>query len=81
MKVADCVDHTEQHMQGVGWLCGTHCWACLSLDCHEFRMQLQLHAFCAAPGKNCQSCSTREKWWEAAEDMCYERLGAEASVN
>jgi hypothetical protein len=47
MKAADCVDHTEQHMQGVGWLYGTHCWACLGLDCHEFRMQLQLHALCA----------------------------------
>ncbi len=53
-------------MQGVGWLCGTHCWACLGLDCHEFRMPLQLHALCAAPGKNCQSCRTRDKWWEAA---------------
>jgi hypothetical protein len=47
MKAADCVDHTEQHMQGVGWLYGTHCWACLGLDCHEFRMPLQLHALCA----------------------------------
>jgi hypothetical protein len=37
---------TEQRMQGVGWLCGTHCWTCLDLDCHEFRMRLQLHAFC-----------------------------------
>ena len=44
MKAADCVDLTEQRMQGVGWLCGTHCWACLGLDCHEFRMPLQLHA-------------------------------------
>jgi hypothetical protein len=66
MKAADCVDRTEQRMQGVGWLCGTHCWACLGLDCHEFRMPLQLHARCAAPGKNCQSCLTRDKWWEAA---------------
>ena len=66
MKVADCVDRTEQHMQGVGWLCGTHCWACLGLDCDEFRMLLQLHALCATPGKNCQSCRTRDKWWEAA---------------
>jgi hypothetical protein len=71
MKVADCVDRTEQRMQGVGWLCGTHCWACLGLDCHEFRMQLQLHALCAAPGKNCQSCSTRDKWWEG--DGCVDR--------
>jgi hypothetical protein len=49
MKAADCVDRTEQRPQGVGWLCGTHCWACLGLDCHEFRMQLQLHlhALCA----------------------------------
>jgi hypothetical protein len=46
MKAADCVDHTEQLMQGVGWLCGTHCWGCLGLDCHEFRMPLQLHALC-----------------------------------
>ena len=66
MKAADCVDRTEQHMQDVGWLCGTHCWACLGLDCHEFRMPMQLHALCAAPGKNCQSCRTRDKWWEAA---------------
>ena len=47
MKVADCVDRTEQHMQGVGWLCGTHCWACLGLDCHKFHMPLQLHTLCA----------------------------------
>ena len=33
-------------MQGVGWLCGTHCWTCLGLDCHEFRMRLQLHTLC-----------------------------------
>ncbi len=44
---ADCVDRIEQCMQGVGWLCGTHCWTCLGLDCHEFRMRLQLHALCA----------------------------------
>jgi hypothetical protein len=46
LPAADCVDRTEQRMQGVGWLCGTHCWTCLDLDCHEFRMRLQLHAFC-----------------------------------
>ena len=46
LPAADCVDLIEQHMQGVGWLCGTHCWTCLDLDCHEFRMRLQLHAFC-----------------------------------
>ena len=46
LPAADCVDRTEQRMQGVGWLCGTHCWTCLGLDCHEFRMRLQLHAFC-----------------------------------
>ena len=34
-------------MQGVGWLCGTHCWACLSVDCHEFRMPMQLHTLCS----------------------------------
>ena len=44
---ADCVDRIEQRMQVVGWLCGTHCWTCLSLDCHEFRMRLQLHTVCA----------------------------------
>jgi hypothetical protein len=71
MKAADCVDRTEQHMQDVGWLCGTHCWACLGLDCHEFRMPLQLHALCASPGKNCQSCRTRDKWWEG--DDCVDR--------
>ena len=47
LPAADCVDRTEQRMQGVGWLCGTHCWTCLDLDCHEFRMRLQLHTFCA----------------------------------
>ena len=46
MKAADCVDRTER-MQGVGWLCGTHCGVCLGLNCHEFRMPLQLHALCA----------------------------------
>jgi len=47
LPAADCVDRIEQRMQGVGWLCGTHCWTCLGLDCHEFRMRLQLHALCA----------------------------------
>ena len=47
LPAADCVDLIEQRMQGVGWLCGTHCWTCLDLDCHEFRMRLQLHALCA----------------------------------
>ena len=46
LPAADCVDLIEQRMQGVGWLCGTHCWTCLDLDCHEFRMRLQLHAIC-----------------------------------
>ena len=26
LPAADCVDCIEQRMQGVGWLCGTHCW-------------------------------------------------------
>jgi len=47
LPAADCVDRIEQRMQGVGWLCGTHCWTCLGLDCHEFRMRLQLHVLCA----------------------------------
>ncbi len=47
LEAADCVDRIEQRMQGVGWLCGTHCWTCLGLDCHEFRMRLQLHVLCA----------------------------------
>ncbi len=47
LPAADCVDRIEQRMQGLGWLCGTHCWTCLGLDCHEFRMRLQLHALCA----------------------------------
>ena len=44
-SIADCVDRTEL-MQGISWLCGLHCWACLGLDCHDFRMPLQLHTFC-----------------------------------
>ena len=64
LPAADCVDLIEQHMQGVGWLvlwlCGTHCWTCLGLDCHEFRMRLQLHAFCelhtASSFPPCASC-------------------------
>jgi hypothetical protein len=47
LPAADCVDRIEQRMQAVGWLCGTHCWTCLGLDCHEFRMLLQLHTICA----------------------------------
>ena len=46
LPAADCVDRIEQRMQGVGWLCGTHCWTCLGLDCHDFRMPMQLHALC-----------------------------------
>ena len=64
LPAADCVDLIEQHMQGVGWLCGTHCWTCLGLDCHEFRMRLQLHAFCELhtassfpPRASCQQLS------------------------
>ena len=45
IKAADCVDRTER-MQGIGWLCGLHCWVCLCLDCHDFRMPMQLHTLC-----------------------------------
>jgi hypothetical protein len=44
-SIADCVDRTEL-MQGISWLCGLHCWACLGLDCHDFRMPMQVHALC-----------------------------------
>ena len=30
----------------VTWVITTHCWACLGLDCHEFRMPMQLHTIC-----------------------------------
>ena len=41
-SIADCVDR----MQGISWLCGLHCCACLGLDCHDFRMPMQLHTLC-----------------------------------
>ena len=44
-SIADCVDRTEL-MQGISWLCGLHCCACLGLDCHDFRMPMQLHTLC-----------------------------------
>ena len=60
LPAADCVHRIYQRIQGVGWLCGTHCWTCLDLDCHEFRMRLQLHAFCelhtASSFPPCASC-------------------------
>jgi len=29
--------------------CGLHCWTCLGLDCHDFRMPMQLHALIYPP--------------------------------
>jgi len=47
LPAADCVHRIYQRIQGVGWLCGIHWLTCLGLDCHEFRMRLQLHTLCA----------------------------------
>ena len=39
----NCVDRTERmhRMQGIGWLCGLHCWACLGLECNPEEEEAQ----------------------------------------